>query len=73
MSQRPSWNGRGVQAAKNPQIEINMDNIATFDQRLMAATGARDRDALLELAAWAYRNGLTLGHKAISAADGMVP
>ena len=69
MMPRPGWNGRGVQAAKNPQIEINMGHIVEFDLRYRRAVSAKNRTELLHLAAWAESKGLTLGHKAHQAAQ----
>jgi hypothetical protein len=64
MMPRPGWNGRGVQAAKNPQIDINIINIAEFDKRLKSGINNRDHEELWELIQWADAKGLTLGHKA---------
>ena len=60
---------RGTPVAKNPAIERNMDNICIFDKRFRALKGARDIGGLRDLAQWANDQGLTLGRKALEAAE----
>jgi hypothetical protein len=59
----------GTHPASNSKVERNIDNIVEFDVRFREARGQRDKAALLELGAWAHRQGLTLGHLAMSAAS----
>jgi hypothetical protein len=59
----------GNHPASNSKVEINIANIVEFGVRIRKAIGLRDKAALLELGAWAHRQGLTLGHLAMSAAS----